>query len=263
MTNANTSAATARSSPAAGLGGTGRYGDSRAAAMAVHGLPEGAGEARARDALRLALSKRDLLINDLAAAERAVQAADHKRWDKQEQVERLEQAERGAQQDAAAEEADLIAAVMEDREMPSAKARPNAEAVERLRKEAEGLQGAANKLKARLPERREAIGLSELSVKGTVRMVVASSGAVEALLSRAEALLAQFIGVRAALAAIVDCLPANGDTASRAAAVLSPVPIFLDHAMADKWRVAIEKLSVDAAAKLPVVEDREARLRTE
>jgi len=54
---------------------------------AVLGLPEGRGKARARDALRLALARRNLLIADLAAAARAVTAADERRWDKEHAIE--------------------------------------------------------------------------------------------------------------------------------------------------------------------------------
>jgi len=120
---------------------------------AVHGLPVGAGEARARDDLRQAMAKRDLLTADLAAVTKAVTAADQRRWDKQREISAIEEAEKSVQRDALAEEADLVAAVMEDRPMPTAAPRPNAEVLERLKREAESLQGAAAKLRAGLPER--------------------------------------------------------------------------------------------------------------
>jgi len=240
--------------PVAGFGdGVGYVVGSGNPPKAVHGAPRAAGEARARDQLRLALAKRDLLVGDLATAERAVQAADQKRWDRQEQAEWLERVERGDAPDGRAEEADLVAAIMEDRPMPAAEARPNAEAVDKLRREAESLQGAANKLKARLPERREAIGLSELAVRSAVKAVVGSSAAVAKLIDETEVLSLQLIRRRAILAAVLDFLPSDSVELARASALLQPSVFPGRHPVAESWRAAIEALARNADAPLPVM----------
>src|SRR5208283_1093520 len=109
-----------------------------------------------------------------------------------------------------------------DRPLPAAAARPNAAALEKLQAEADVLRGAAERLKSRLPERRDAVSTAELAVRSAVRSTVSSSSAVDELLSRTEFLLAEFIGLRAAIAAIVGCFD-HGEVADRAARLLGAV----------------------------------------
>jgi len=217
----------------------------------------GDAEAKTRDALRLALAKRDLLVSDLARAEKAATRAQERAWDREGDVEALEAAAKRRREAGmgGGDEKALVDSIMAGGVLIDEKDAPDPE-LERLKAEASALRAAAAKLTARLPERREQVSYAESAVKRAAKVVVASSAAVQALLDETENLSLEVIRRRAILAAAIGHLPSDSVEAARALAVLHPLVFASRHPEAESFRQACEALARSADAPLPVVEAR-------
>ncbi len=242
MTSAKTQAVT-HSRPPDGLQGRGG-GDPA--------LP-GSREARCRDDLRKAHARRDLLVSDLAAAEKAIERARERVYDAENEVETRErelQKRKGAPLSDGDERA-LVASVLGGGALVEDKDEVDPDLV-RVKAEASALRAVVEKLVSRLPERRRQLPFVEDGVRAAVKATVAASPAVQMLLDETEVLSLQLIRRRAILASIVGFLPDDGVEFARAAALLLPlVPV--RHPDGELWRAAIEKLSRDAGAELPAM----------
>ncbi len=237
------------------------------AARAAHRSPEtsvraggvtGASEARARDDLRLALSRRDLLVSDLAASEKAVVRARERAYGAEGEIERRErdaQKRKGAPLSEGDERA-LVDSIMgggalvevEEKESPDPE-------LDRMKAEAAALRLAVEKLVGRLPERRQQVPFAEDAVKAAVKTVVGSSAALAKLLEETEELSLELVRRKAILVAVIDFLPEDSAELARAAALLQPSVYPTRHPEAESWRQACESLARDADAKLPAMEE--------
>ena len=155
---AKTTAAGQQARPVAGLGTASAMGcGSQTGRRAVSGLP-GTAEAGARDRLRLALAKRDLLVGDLAQAETAANRAQEMAWDREAEVEKLEaSAKKRRSGVGGGDERALVESILSGGVAPIEKKEPPDPELERLRTEADALRAAAARLKGHLPRRREGV----------------------------------------------------------------------------------------------------------